>query len=190
LIDKSDTVINNLQERNIKVNPTSAPGTSKANFNFVLPENAVAWSYYITTEKAGQQVYQDAAKTLTSNMGPVIEKFPKYGPLAAVSLDRQSYLTKLDTGRYINFWIVEEGNADLFMSGEQFRFIKKGKIINDFNRMEPGDRAFNFCFHNDYKDAPITVTVKITAIGINETLVSREVRKMHVTLKKGMHLKN
>lgn len=189
-IDRSDTVINNFQERNIKVNPTSAPGTSKATFNFVLPENAVAWSYYLTTEKAGQQIYQEASKTITSSSGSVIEKFPNYGPLAAVALDRTSYFTKLDTGLHINFWIVEEGNADLFMSGEQFRFIKKGKVINDFNRMEARDRAFNFCFHNDYKDTPITVTVKITAIGINETLVSKEVRKMHVTLKKGMHLKN
>ena len=189
-IDKSDTIINNFQDRNIKVNPPSAPGTSKANFNFVLPENAVAWSYYITTEKAGQQLYQEAAKTLTSGSVPVIEKFPKYGPLAAVALDRPSFLTKLDSGMRINFWIVEGDNAELFMRGEQFRFIKKGTAINDFYRMEPRERAFNFCFHNDNKDTPVTVTVKITTIAINETLASHEVKKMQVTPKKGMHLKN
>ena len=38
-IDKSDTVINNFQDRTIKVNPGSAPGSSKAIFNFTLPEN-------------------------------------------------------------------------------------------------------------------------------------------------------
>jgi hypothetical protein len=48
---------------------------------------------------------------------------------------------------------VEEDNAELFKNGEQFRFIKKGKGINEFSRMEPGDRAFYFCLHNDYKDA-------------------------------------
>lgn len=189
-IDKSDTIINNFQDRSIKVNPMSVPGTSKAKFNFTLPGNAVAWSYYITAEKAGQEVYQEAAKTIVSNSGSVIEKFPKYGPLAAVSLDRESYLTKLDTGTHINYWIVENENAELFMNGEQFRFIKKGKVINDFYRMEPGEGAFHFCFHNDYKDTPVTVTVKITAILINETLTSKEVRKMHITPRRGMHLKN
>ena len=189
-IDKSDTVINNFQERTIKVNPLTAPGSSKSTFNFTLPENTVAWSYYISVGSVGQQVYQEAAKTLASNSGSVIAKFPKYGPLAAVALEAPSYITKLDTGRYINYWIVENDNAELFKNGEQFRFIKKGKAINDFSRMEPGDRAFHFCLHNDYKDAPLTVIVKITAIGINEILTSREVKKMTVTPKKGMHLKN
>jgi hypothetical protein len=127
---------------------------------------------------------------LADNSVSVMEKFPKYGPLAAVALDKQSYLAKLDSGQHINYWIVEDENADLFKNGEQFRFIKKGKGINDFSRMEPGDRAFYFCLHNDYKDSPVSVTVKITAIIINEKFSSESVRKMHVTIKKGMHLKN
>ena len=189
-ISNADTIINNFQERNIKVNPGSAPGTSKAFFNFVLPETAVTWSYYITAERAGQQVYQEAGKKLGANSPEVVSKFPNYSPLAAVALDRPSYLTKLDTGMRINFWIVEGDNADLFMNGEQFRFLKKGKVINDFYRMEPGDRAFHFCFHNDHKDSPVTVTVRITAVSINETLASREVKRMQVTPKKGLHLRN
>ena len=84
----------------------------------------------------------------------------------------------------------ESDNAELFKSGEQFRFIKKGKGINEFGQMEPGDRTFDFCLHNDYKDSPVTVIVKITAIIINEKFSSEQVRKMHVTTKKGMHLKN
>jgi hypothetical protein len=39
-------------------------------------------------DKGGQQVYQEANKSLTANSPSVIEKFPKYGPLAAVALDR------------------------------------------------------------------------------------------------------
>ncbi|HEX3166567.1 MAG TPA: hypothetical protein VHQ93_09885, partial [Chitinophagaceae bacterium] len=92
--------------------------------------------------------------------------------------------------QHINYWIVENENAELFKNGEQFRFIKKGRGINDFSRMEPGDRSFFFCLHNDYKDAQVTVMVKITAVLINEKFTSEPVRKMHVTLKKGMHLKN
>jgi len=189
-VDRSDTVISNFQDRTIKVNPLTAPGSSKVTFNFVLPENTVAWSYYVCADKTGQQVYQEASRSLVANSPSVIEKFPKYGPLAAVAVDAPSYLTKLDTGQHINFWIVEDDNAELFKNGEQFRFIKKGKGINEFGRMEPGDRAFYFCLHNDYKDVPVTVTVKITAVLINEKFTSEPVRKMNVTVKKGMHLKN
>jgi len=189
-IDRSDTLINNFQDRTIKVNPLSAPGSSKVTFNFVLPENTVAWSYYVCADKVGQQAYQEASRSLAASSPSVIEKFPKYGPLAAVALDAPSFLTKLDTGQRINFWIVEEDNAELFKNGEQFRFIKKGKGINEFGRMEPGERAFHFCLHNDSKDVPVTVIVKITAILINEKFTSEPVRKMNVTVKKGMHLKN
>jgi len=189
-VSKSDTIVNNFQERTVRVNPTSAPGTSKATFNFMLPENTVAWSYYLTAEKMGQQVYQDAGKVLASNAVQAVSKFPTYSPLAAVALDRPSYLTRLDTGLHINYWVVESDNADPFMTGQQFRFVKKGRAVNDFSRMEPLDKAFNFCFHNDYKDTPVSVTVKITAILINETLASKEVRRMIVTPRSGMHLKN
>ena len=189
-IDKSDTVINNFQDRTIKVNPGTAPGSSKTTFNFTLPENTVAWSYYIMADKAGQQVYLDASKSVNANAPALIEKFPKFGPLAAVAIGKQSYLTRLDTGSHINYWIVENENAELFQNGQQFRFIKKGRAINDFAKMEPGDRAYHFCLHNDYKDVPVTVTVKITAVLINEKLSSRPVRKMHITTRNGMHLKN
>ena len=190
-IDLSDTIINNFQERNVKVNPLTAPGSSKTTFNFTLPENTVAWSYYIYADRAGQQVFMDAVKEINANAGPVLEKFPKYNPLAAVAVGANSYLTKLDTGQHINYWIVENENAELFQSGQQFRFIKKGgKVINDFAKMEPGDRAYYFCLHNDYKDVQVTVTVRITAILINEKLSSRTVRRMHVTPRHGMHLRN
>jgi hypothetical protein len=189
-VDRTDTVINNFQDRIVKVNPATAPGSSKTTFNFTLPENTVAWSYYIYTDKAGQQAYLEAGKNLTSNAGAVIEKFPKFGPLAAVAIEAPSYLARLDTGQHINYWIVENENAELFQNGQQFRFVKKGKAINDFAKMEAGDRAFHFCLHNDYKDVPVTVTVKITAILINEKLASRSVKKMHITIRSGPHLRN
>jgi hypothetical protein len=189
-IDRSDTVFSNFQDRTIKVNPLTAPGSSKVTFNFTLPENTVAWSYYVSADKGGQQIYQEAAKNISTNSSSVIEKFPKYGPLAAVALSAPSYLSKIDTGQHINYWIVENENAELFKNGEQFRFVKKGRGMNDFSRMEPGDRSYFFCLHNDYKDVPVSVTVKITAVLINEKFTSEPVRRMHVTLKKGMHLKN
>jgi hypothetical protein len=118
--------------------------------------------------RVGNKFTRRQINHLLLNRPSVIEKFPKYGPLAAVALDAPSYLIRIDTGQHINYWIVENENAELFKNGEQFRFIKKGRGINDFSRMEPGDRSFFFCLHNDYKDAQVTVMVKITAVLINE----------------------
>ena len=46
-VDRSDTVISNFQDRTLKINEQTAPGSSKVTFNFVLSENTVAWSYYV-----------------------------------------------------------------------------------------------------------------------------------------------
>lgn len=189
-IDRTDTVIYNYQERVVKVNNLTAPGSSKSTFNFTLPENTIGWSYYITADKNGQQQYQDAVNMLKSSDDPRVTKFTAYNPIAAVALDAPSYLATIDTGTHINYWIVENNNADLFKSGEQFRYVKKGQVINDFNKMDPRDRVFNFCLHNDYKDAEVTVYVKITAILVNEKLASKTTQKMHITQRSGPHLKN
>jgi hypothetical protein len=74
-IDRSDTVINNFQDRTIKVNPLTAPGSSKVTFNFVLPENTVSWSYYVCADKGGQQVYQEASKSLAASSPSVMKNF-------------------------------------------------------------------------------------------------------------------
>jgi hypothetical protein len=189
-IDRSDTVISNFQERVVKVNPPTAPGSSKSNFNFTLPENTVAWSYYISTTPTGKQVYQDALKKLGETAVREVTKFPSYGPLAALAMESESQIVKLDTGLAINYWIIEPEYVQLFTNGEQFRFIKKGRGSNDFSKMDPRDRAFYFCLHNDNKTIQVPVTVKITAILVNEKFETRQVQKMQVTPRRGMHLRN
>jgi hypothetical protein len=189
-IDRSDTLIQNLQERVMKVNPPSAPGTSKSTFNFTLPENTIAWSYYIYTGNDGKQLYAEAAKKLSTTAVRELTKFPVYGPLAAVALERESFLGRIDTGLAINYWLVEGENVQLFANGAQFRFFKKGRGSNDFAKMDPREGAVYFCLHNDNKTTPVQVSVKITAILVNEKLGTRQVQKMQVTPKRGMHLRN
>lgn len=186
----TDTVIVNLEDRIVKVNTLTTANSNKATFNFILPEKTVGWSYYISTDTAGQQVYQDANKKLISNSGSVISKFSLYSPLAAVALGKESYLQKLITGQSIDYWIVEGDNANLFTAGAQFRYIKKGKVVNDFSRMETRKGTLNFCFGNQNPSGPINVSIKITAIQVNEGLASRPVQIMHITQKSEMYLKN
>lgn len=189
-MSKEDTVITNYQDRIIKVNTVSNPGGNKSTFNFVLNENVIAWSYYIHVNQAGQQVYDDANKLINEDSKMVIAKFPAYNVLGALALNRPVTINKLQAGEDIAYWIMEGENADLFSSGAQFRFIKKGKVVNDYSRMDPRKGSLYFCFSNDNTTEPVTVTVKITTVGINESLQTRQVKRMLVAPRNKMFLKN
>ena len=187
--EKTDTVITNYQDRSIKVNPTSNPAGNKSSFNFVLPENVVGWSYYIYTNQAGQQAYEEANKQIIAGEKLVLTKFPTYNLLAALAINKPVSISKLP-GENINYWIMEGENADLFSSGAQFKYIKKGKVVNDYSRMEPRKGSLYFCFSNDNPTLPATVTVKISVVQVNEVLQTRQVKRMLVVPKNKMLLKN
>ena len=189
VLANTDTVITHLQDRIVKLNSAVNEPNNKATFNFILPEKTIGWSYYISVGPAGLQLYEDAAKKLAANSGPVVAKFPSYSPLAAVVLDRDPYLTKLQTGNEIGFWITEGENASLFTSGAQFRYIKKGKAINDYSRMDFRKGALCFCFAN-YNGEPVTLTVKITTIQANEVVNTKPTQSMRVSPRSEMYLKN
>ena len=187
---KTDTVITNYQDRIVKVNPTSNPGGNKSSFNFVLPENVIGWSYYLYVNPAGQQAYEEANKQIIVSSKPAIDKFPMYNILAAIAINKPVVINKLQTGEIINYWIMEGENAGLFSSGAQFRYIKKGKAVNDYSRMDPRKGSLYFCFSNDNTTQQASVTVKITVVQVNEVLQTRQVKRMQVTPKSKMYLKN
>jgi len=188
-IDKSDTVATNLQDRNVKLQAGTGSGLNKSNFNFLLDENTIAWSYYIYTDDAGKKLYEEAAKKLAED--PIKTKFQQFGPLATEAHGDNSYLKKLETGKQINFWVVEGENADLFMNGAQFKFIKKGTIFNDFSKMPYRKGSLYFCFSNPSTTEPVNITVKITSLHINEVLKTRAIRQiLSIRPKTEMYLKN
>ncbi|MBK9568946.1 MAG: hypothetical protein IPO53_02790 [Chitinophagaceae bacterium] len=187
---KTDTVFINYQDRIVKINPASNPAGNKSTFNFVLPDNVIAWSYYLYTNPAGQQAYESANKQILATEKSAVAKFPLYNALAAIALNRTVSFSKIEVGETINYWIMEGENAGLFSSGAQFRYIKKGKVINDYSRMEPRKGSLYFCFSNDHTTQPASITVKITLVQVNEVLQTRQIKKMQVTSKSKMFLKN
>lgn len=188
-IDRTDTVLTNLQDRIVKLQAVSANGVNKSTFNFILSENTIAWSYYIYTDEPGKKVYEDAAKKLAANS--TVSKFQNYGPLAAEAYGEDSYLKKLQPGKPINFWIVEGENADLFTNGAQFKYIKKGTVVNDYSRMDYRKGTLYFCFSNGTSTEPANITVKITSLHINEVLKTRPVQRiLSIKPKTLMYLKN
>ncbi|HWC53526.1 MAG TPA: hypothetical protein VG676_08095 [Chitinophagaceae bacterium] len=188
-IDRTDTVLQNFQDRSIKVQTAASTSGNKAVMNFILPENTIAWGYYIYINDAGKKIYEDAMKKVSE--GPTPPKFQNYGPLAAHIYGTESYLKKLAANKPINYWIVEGDNADLFMKGDQFKYMRKGTAENDYARMDNRKGTLYFCFSNGLATEPVTVTVKITSLHINEVPKVRMVKRViSIKPKSEMYLKN
>ncbi|MGZ4034921.1 MAG: hypothetical protein ACXVP4_08670, partial [Bacteroidia bacterium] len=187
------TIVNNLVDEIAKVHSVGNLNGNKNTFNFSLPKNTVAWSYYIGVDQGGQQAFQQATSQLAKSAGPIISKFPGYGPLAALALGAACYISQLQTGEDIDFYFVEGGeNANLFTAGQQFRYFQKGKVINDYSRVTSPLTADNLfvCLNNDNAVTGVEVTVKITAIVVNKEWGTRPIQKMHITSHEVAYLKN
>ena len=185
-----DTTILNITDQVAKVHSQSNINNNKTTFNFTLPSNTVAWSYYIGVDQAGQQAYQYATSQLSERMAPLISKIPGYGPLAALALGCTSYLYYIQTGEDFDFYIVEGNNVNLFLAGRPFYYVKKGKIINDYSKMlTPLAGTYHVCLANDNAITSVTVTVKITAITVTEQWGYRPVQKMQVSSRQEAYLK-
>jgi hypothetical protein len=188
---RSDTTIFNLTDQVAKVHSVSNVNGNKTTFNFTLPNNTIAWSYYIGVDQAGQQAYQSASKELSLMAGPLVSKIPGYGPLAALALNSVSYLSVIQTGEDIDYYFVEGNNVNLFLAGAQFYYIKKGKVINDYSRMlAPLSGSYHVCLSNDNAITGVTVAVKITAIVVNEQWGTRSIDRMNISSHQDAYLKN
>lgn len=189
-LERVDTIFNNFQDRFIRINAGSNPAGAKAAFNFLLPQNSIAWSFYICTGKEGLQVYDEANKALIAESKQIISKYPYYNIMGALALGRPASISRLQSGLNINYWIMDAANADLFNSGTPFKFIRSGKSINDFSRMEPSKENLYFGFSNDNSTDPVNVSVKITSVLVNEIWATRQNKKMLISTRSKMILKN
>ena len=187
-IDRTDTVITNFQDRTVKLNPSEGTGY-KSSFNFVLPDYTIAWAYYLYTDEEGKKAYDDAAKKLAGYTTTNISGF--YTPLAAEILNADSHLKKTEPGNTVNFWIVDGENAELFIKGAQFRYIKKGVVSNDYSKMPYRKGTLHFCFSTGASAQSMNITVKIASLHINEVLKTRTVQRiLSIQPKTEMYLKN
>lgn len=134
---KADTVVTELLNQVAKVHSQGNLNDNRTTANFSLPANTVAWSYYIGVDQSGQEAYEAAAKELVSRSTPLIGKIVGNSPLAALALNLTSYLTQIQKGEDIDYYLVEGNNANLFLAGQQFLSYKRAKVINDFARMKP-----------------------------------------------------
>ena len=188
---KADTIIENITNQVAKVHSQGNLNGSTNTFNFTLPNNTVSWSYYVGVDQAGQEAYEDATKLLAKNASPILLRMPGIGPLAALALGGSSYIAQLQKGEDIDFWIVNNANISLFKAGQPFSALKKGKVINDFSKMNsPLSGTLHMCLSNDNAITGVNVNVRITAIIVNEQWGIRDIQKMNVATRDEAYLKN
>lgn len=187
---RSDTVISNITDQISKVHSKGNTNGNKLTFNFSLPANTIAWSYYIGVDQEGEKAFQNAVVNLSKVVTPVISKIPNYGPLAALALGSASFLTVLNTGEDINYYIVSPGNETKFMKKMDFKYIKKGSVINDFSRMQkPLKGSYHVCLENDNTLKSVSVTVKIVAVSVNQEWGERSITKMRINSRQEPYMK-
>ncbi len=189
---RADTIINNITNQVAKVHSIGNVEGNKTSFNFSLPTNTISWSYYIGVDQGGQQAFEKATALLAKNAGPIVTKIPGYGPLAALALGGSSYIAQLQSGEDIDFCITDVNNAALWQANQAYSYYKKGKVLNDFSRMSSPLRGNNLfvCLSNDNAVTGVQVTVKITAVSVNEQWGTRPIQKMHIASHKELYLKN
>lgn len=177
----SDTTFNVITDQIEKVHSSLNLNGNRNTFGFTLPENCVAWSYYIGVDQAGQGAYEEATRELAEHSSPILSQIPGYGPLGALALGAASYLTILQRGEDIDFWIIDQENISQYQNGEMFYSLKGGKVINAFSQMlSPLFGRFYFCLRNDNAIDGVSVAVKVTAVCVKENWGFKKVKKYRV----------
>lgn len=187
---KTDTTIVNVVDQVAKVHSIGNMNGNKTSINFTLPANTKYWSYYIGVDQSGQQAYKNATEQLTKFATPIVSRIPGYGPTAALALGLTSYITQIQNGEDIDYYLVTNNNAQLFNAGQAFYYVKKGKVINDFSRLEGYSQDTYFiCLSNDNAVTGVSVMIKVTAIVITEQWGTRIIKVPVVKERKEAYLK-
>ncbi len=188
---RRDTNVVNIMDQIAKVHSNGNLNGNKTTLNFKLPQGTKAWSYYIGVDQAGQQAYKDAVNDLTTFAKPFVNRISGYNPLAALALGLPNYLAQAQSGEDIDYYIVTNENANLFYSDQQFYYLKKGKVITAFSRVDQvSNDNFHVCLLNDNAVTGVTVTVKVTAVVITEQWGNRTVQVPRVSQRREAYLKD
>lgn len=187
---RRDTSVVNVMDQTAKVHSQGNVNGNKTTLNFNLPRNTKAWSYYIGVDQEGQQAYQDAVNNLSEFASPIVKRLTGNNPVACLALGLPSYLAQAQRGEDIDYYIVINENANLFYSGQQFYYLKKGKVINAFSRMDHlSNDNFHVCLYNDNAVTGVLVSVKVIAIVVNEQWGSRVIQVPRISERREAYLK-
>jgi hypothetical protein len=186
---KSDTTISEILNQVAKVHSQTNSSGNVTTTNCVLPPNTVAWSYYIGVDQVGQQAFQNATESF-SKASSLASKIPGWGLLGAVALNLTPNIARLQAGEDIDFIILDNENLSLKYAGQRYRLYKQGKVINDYGKMlAPLQGNLNFYLSNDNALQGVEVTIKVSAVVVNQKWGTRPIEKFNTNSHQIMYLK-
>jgi len=156
-----------------------------------LPNNTVAWSFYIGTGYEGKAEYERARSDFFRSAGKAAIMVPGYGPMIVLALTGVSYMNQVQGADNVKYWFLSSYEDALrFNAGETFYQYKKGDVINEASRMKsPLEGRIYLALSNDNTVDPIQVTVKASAVIVTKTYATRPKELMTVASHEEPYLK-
>jgi hypothetical protein len=192
-LEKTDTTITNIVEQIAKVSSQSALN-GKPNKNvvdFTLPENTIAWSFYIGVGAEGKAAYETAKEDFLNTTAKSVSKIPGYGTMAALALYGLNTFNKVQGRDNVQYWFITDwNNVLLFQSGNVFLQYKQGDVVNDAVQMKtPLVGKVYLGLLNDNVMEPIEVIIRATAIQVHQIWGLRTVNQISVSSRLEPYLK-
>src|SRR5690606_7036385 len=185
-----DTTFHSVSDVTTAVNQDGKDG-SLVSFSFKLPYNTVAWSYYIGVGQSAIEAYDIASLKQAKFSTSPSARIDGYSPLAALAIGEASYLTQINNNNTIKYYIVMNDNARLFRENQPFLSFKSGNVTSYYARMtDQYSGTYHFCLHNDSQLHRKNVSVKVTAVVVNDNWGVKSVEKMFVDERNVPYLKN
>jgi hypothetical protein len=190
---KSDTLAQDIYSANPQISSSSALNGNKNNqvVDFVLPKNTISWSFYIGTGSEGKEEFDRARNDFTNNAAMSVAKIPGYGPMAALALTGVSYFNKVQGEDNVKYWFLSDATSvALFEANQNFMQYKKGDVIIEASQMKsPLNGKIYLALLNDNTIDPIKVTIKVTAILVEQEWKTRIIQEMEVVKREEPYLK-
>jgi len=183
---KSDTTVSNFLDEVVTVHSRNNSQSNKNITAFTIPENTIAWAYYIGVNEQKSKAFTKATVNFTKNAAKIVSAIPEWGVMASFALNGIGYFEQINSGDAVDFYIVDNTNATSFQYGRQIANAYKYSMqaVNNFSKMTtPLYGSYFLCLQNDNLITPINVTVKMTAIIVKQQWGTRPVKKMSIITK-------
>lgn len=192
-IEKSDTVSSTIVDQIAKISSqTSINGNpNRILVDFTLPDNTIAWSYYIGVGKEGMSAYESAKDQFISSATTGISQLASLDPMIALALNGLSVFSKIQGRDNVKYYFISDWNSVLaFNAGRTFYQYKLGDVVNDASQMKaPLNGKVYLGLINDNLMEPIEVIVKVVAIQVNQKIGTRTVIDKQINAHREGYLK-
>jgi hypothetical protein len=189
----SDTSIQSIIDQIAKISSKNAVNgnTNKNVIDFTLPNGTISWSYYLGTGSEAKTEFSIARQKFLSQAANISNKIPGYGTMGALALNGINYFSQVQGEDNVKYWFINDWNNVLaFQNDNQFYQYKQGDVVNDASQMKsPTSGKIYLGLLNDNLVEPIEVTVKVSAVVVQEQWNTRTINKMFIKSSREPYLK-